>query len=260
MSKAVAHSRSSAVRTEKEASARQRASAGRPAGPGPGPSPQRLAQLGQSLLEVAHQLRGPLGALQLYGQLLQEKGDDAGARRRLIRKVLMLTVGLTATCEDMFLFAEDHALRRQPCYLLDLLEEALQLAEASLEDKQVAVTRLYAGELEAVAADPRLLTSVFLNVLLNAVQAMPVGSGLTVALGPAREAAGLQEVRIEDDGPGFSAVALEHLFEPFFSEKAGGVGLGLAVARRILEAHGGTIEVANRGAGGAAVSIQVPVR
>jgi signal transduction histidine kinase len=214
--------------------------------------------LGQSLLEVAHQVRGPLGALELYGRLLEAKGDDPHSRHRLIRKILMLTVGLSATLEDMFVFTEQQVLRRQPCHLLDLLEEALQLAEAYVEEKQVALTRLYAGQLEAVAADPRLLTTVFLNVLLNAVEAMPAGGGLTVALGPLAHAPGFQEVRIEDDGPGFSATALEHLFEPFFTDKAGGLGLGLAVARRVVEAHGGRIEVANGGAGRAVVRIELP--
>jgi signal transduction histidine kinase len=260
VSKAVAHSRPSVVRRERVGREAGAHAAGRPAPPLRGRSPERLAELGQALLEVAHQVRGPLGALQLYSRLLDEKGDDPGARRRLVRKILMLTVGLSTTLEDMFFFTEEEVLRRQPCHLLDLLEGALQLAEAYVEERQVAVTRLYAGELDAVAADPRLLTSVFVNVLLNAAQAVPPGGGLTVALGPVAHSGGLQEVRIEDDGPGFSAAALVHLFEPFFTDKAGGLGLGLAVARRIVEAHGGSIEVANRAGGGATVRIELPVR
>mgnify|MGYP001131207185 CR=1 FL=1 len=113
------------------------------------------------------------------------------------------------------------------------------MAEAYLEEKAVAVTRLYAGELEAVVGDPRLLTSVFLNVLLNAAEALATGGGLTVSVGRAPEGPDLQEVRIEDDGPGFSASALEHLFEPFFTEKPGGLGLGLAVAQHIVQAERG---------------------
>lgn len=260
MSKTLARSRSSALRTQKKGLAERAISAGLGPGPGAGRSPERLAQLGQALLAVAHQVRGPLGALELYSRLLEEKGDDPGARRQLTRKILMLAVRLSASLEDLFFFAAEEALSRQPCYLLDLLEEALQLAEAYLEEKSVAVTRLYAGELEPVAGDPRLLTSAFLNVLLNAVEALPTGGGLTVALGRAPEGADLQEVRIEDEGPGFSASAVGHLFEPFFTEKPGGLGLGLAVAQRIVRAHGGTVGVANGRGSGAVVCIQVPVR
>ena len=218
----------------------------------------RLARLGGALVEVAHQVRGPLGGIQLYARLLDQQSSDRESSQRLARRILTGVVNLSALVEDLFLFAESDSLKREPCYLLDIQEEALEFAQPSLEEKGVRLTRLYAGALEEVEADPRLLSSVFLNIILNAVEAMPVGGELIVSLrGGARPGVG-QEARFEDSGPGFSPEALEHLFEPFYSEKRTGVGLGLAVAHRIVRAHGGFVEVANRAQGGAVVTVHVP--
>ena len=219
---------------------------------------RRLARLGQALLEVAHQVRGPLGAIHLYARLLGQQQGTPPRAPHLVRRILTGVVGLSALLEDLFLFAETDTLRREPCYLLDALEPTLDFAEPYLREKGVRVTRLYVGELDVVQADARLLSSVFLNITLNAVQAMPKGGELTVILRAALRPGAGQEVRFEDTGPGFSRPAREHLFEPFYTEKQTGLGLGLAVAYRIVKAHGGLIEVANRAQGGAAVTVRVP--
>jgi len=220
---------------------------------------RRLTQLGQTLLEVAHQLRGPLGAIHLYAGLLAQQLGKEAPPQALVRKILTGVVSLSALLEDLFLFAETETLRREPCYLLDALERALGFAEPYLEERDVRLTRLYGGELDAVDADARLLSSVFLNVVLNAVEAMPTGGELVVALRRARGPAQVQEVRFEDTGTGFSDPALAHLFEPFYSDKPSGAGLGLAVARRIIRAHGGQIEAANGPRGGALITIHLPI-
>ena len=219
---------------------------------------RRLARLGQALLEVAHQVRGPLGAIHLYARLLDQQLNDAPQASHLVRRILTGVVGLSALLEDLFLFAETDTVRPEPCYLLDILEPTLDFAEPYLREKGVRVTRLYVGELDVVQADAHLLSSVFLNIALNAVQAMAKGGELTVILRTALRPGAGQEVRFEDTGPGFSRAAREHLFEPFYTEKQTGLGLGLAVACRIVEAHGGLIEVANRAQGGAAVTVRVP--
>lgn len=222
------------------------------------PTERRLLQLGRALREVAHQVRGPLGAVHLYGRLLREQVAPGTPAEHITRKLLSSVVHLSTLLEDLLLFAETGEPNRRPCYLLDVLEEALGFAEPYLQDRGIHLTRLYAGELEVVRADARLLASAFLNLVLNAVEAMPEGGELVVSLRRAPERAGFQEVRIEDTGPGFSAAALGHLFEPFYSEKRTGLGLGLAVARRIVEAHGGHIEAGNRARGGARVTVHLP--
>ncbi len=218
----------------------------------------RLARLGGALVEVAHQVRGPLGAIQLYARLLEQQSGDQESSERLVRKILTGVVSLSALVEDLFLFAESDSLKREPCYLLDIQERALEFAQPYLEEKGVCLIRLYAGALQEVQADPRLLSSVFLNIILNAVQAMPVGGELIVSLRGGSRPGEVQEARFEDSGPGFSPEALEHLFEPFYTEKSTGVGLGLAVAHRIVRGHGGFVEVANRTRGGAVVTVHVP--
>lgn len=227
---------------------------------GPGLSEHRLLQLGQALREVAHQVRGPLGAIHLYARLLQQQAAQGGEpSQRTVGRLLSGVVSLSALLEDLLLFAETGGLARESCYLLDVLEEALRFAEPYLQEKGVRLTRLYAGELEPVEADPRLLASALLNLVLNGVEATGRGGELVVSLrrAPGREE--LQEVRLEDTGPGFSSAALAHLFEPFCSEKRGaGLGLGLTVAQRIVQAHRGRLEVGNRAQGGARVTVWIP--
>ena len=227
--------------------------------PAQGSQGHRLAQLGQALMEVAHEVRSSLGAMQLCAGLLEEQLTEDSLAHGLASKLLSGMVHLSALVEDLLLFGETGALSRHECHLVDVLERALEFARPHIQEKSVRVTRLYAGDLEAVRADARLLSSVFLNLTLNAVEAMSPGGELVVVLRADPADGQRQEVRFEDTGPGFCQESLDHLFEPFSGDKSAGAGLGLAVSARIVQAHDGSLEVANRRQGGAAVTVRLPV-
>jgi len=208
---------------------------------------------------VAHELRGPLVGIEFYAQLLEQQLSEEGPPRRLARKLLTGVADLLALVEDMLLFAQTRTPKREVCSLLDVVERALESTRPPLYERDIQLVRLYAGELPEVEVDPHLLGCVLRNIIKNAVEVMPTGGELVVALRPRPTDALMQEVRFQDTGPGFSARALRHLFQPFVSDKLRGVGLGLAVAQRIVQAHGGRIEVTNRRQGGALVSVSLPV-
>jgi signal transduction histidine kinase len=111
--------------------------------------------------------------------------------------------------------------------------------------------------LPSITADGDLVCQVLLGLLSNAGQAVPAGGSVTVA---ARAAADAVELAVSDDGPGIPADIRSRIFEPFFTTRPRGTGLGLAVVRQIVEAHGGSIDVGERAGGGACFTVRLPVR
>jgi signal transduction histidine kinase len=136
-----------------------------------------------------------------------------------------------------------------------LLERAATLAREDIDGRAVRLLREEPGELPALRADPDLLCQVLLGLLANAAEA--AGSGGQISL-EARAADGIVELGVADSGPGVPPDLRERIFEPFFTTRPRGTGLGLAVARQIVEAHGGRIVVGERPGGGARFTIRLP--
>ncbi len=210
---------------------------------------ERHALLGRMASNLAHEVRNPVAAIRLHAQLLDgAQAEDAATSRRLIESEAARIEGLVGQWLS-------HAKPAPPVLVetdvVEVLRQAVQVMEPQARHAGVVV-RLEAGEVERIAADRHRLQQVFGNLLLNAVQAMPRGGRVTVRV--AEEAARVVVV-FEDEGPGFSVSALSGAGEPFYSEREGGMGLGLAVAKDICEAHGGGLEPGNGPAGGARVTV-----
>ena len=204
---------------------------------------QRLALLGGVATSLAHQIRNPIAAIRLHGQLLQ-KAQPEGAG---------IIVDEAARIEDlvnqwMFL-ARPEPPRKTDVVLADLLGQSARLAAPAAEHAGVEIV-VDAPRDQRLQADARRLIQVFHNVIFNAIQAMPTGGKLTIT---AREGT----ISFADTGPGFSPTALSRWAEMLYSEKEGGMGIGLNVAQRIIRAHGGRLSVANQPAGGAIVRVEL---
>ncbi|HUD83666.1 MAG TPA: ATP-binding protein [Candidatus Saccharimonadales bacterium] len=204
---------------------------------------QRFAVLGGVATSLAHQIRNPIAAIRLHAQLLQ-KAQPEGAG---------IIVDEAARIEDlvnqwMFL-ARPEPPRKTPVIMADLLNQSVRLATPAAEHAGVEVV-LDADRDQRLEADARRLSQVFHNIIFNAIQAMPDGGKLTIT---ARGGA----ISFADTGPGFSPTALTRWAEMLYSEKEGGMGIGLNVAQRIIRAHGGRLSVANQSAGGAIVRIEI---
>jgi signal transduction histidine kinase len=141
-------------------------------------------------------------------------------------------------------FGRPSAPKRLPCRLSGVIDESLALIRPRLERAGVAVDWSAGGADDGILADPSQLRGVFLNLFLNAADAMPDGGTIRVWL----ESASPEEVRahVADDGPGVSSDVRAQIFEPFFTTRAAGTGIGLSVARQTIEAHGGTLDFAKR--------------
>jgi signal transduction histidine kinase len=204
---------------------------------------QRFALLGGVATCMAHQIRNPIAAIRLHAQLLQ-KAQPEGAG---------IIVNEAARIEDlvnqwMFL-ARPEPPRKSDVVLAALLKQSVQLAAPAAEHAGVEMV-LDADWDQRLEADARRLSQVFHNIIFNAIQAMPNGGKLAIT---ARDGV----ITFVDTGPGFSPAALARWAEMLFSEKEGGMGIGLNVAEQIVRAHGGRLSVSNQPAGGAVVRIEL---
>lgn len=214
---------------------------------------ERLALLGRVATGLAHEIKNPLAAIQLHAQLLEGSALDAegAASLRHVRAEARVIEGLV---NQWLYLARPTPPETARFDLRGLLAETLDLLGAQAEHAGVEA-RLEPGAPVRVRGDRERLRQAFRNVVVNALQAMPGGGRLRVAL----ERAGAEaRVLFHDDGPGFSPAALAGATGLFFSEKEGGMGVGLNVALEILSAHGGGLAVKNHPQGGALVEMRLP--
>jgi len=210
---------------------------------------ERHALLGRMAASLAHEVRNPVAAIRLHAQLLENAGpEEASVSRHLIESE-------AGRIEELVGQWLSHA-KPMPPVLADvdvreLLQQAVRLIEPQARHSGVRIgIESPASPPVIIRADRHRLQQVFGNLLRNAVQSMPAGGRVTVRVA---DAGSRVAVLVEDEGPGFSASAMTRLAEPFYSEKEGGMGLGLAVAREICLAHDGVLVVENPAGGGALV-------
>jgi len=138
------------------------------------------------------------------------------------------------------------------------VEDVVQLARQSLAESQIPIASQLAESSPEIYVDAEKIKQVLWNLILNARDAMPDGGSIAVAT---REIGETQiELIVEDSGPGVSEIDPERLFQPFFTTKPEGVGLGLPISRKIVEQHGGTLRLENRPEGGARATVVLPVK
>ena len=211
---------------------------------------ERHALLGRMATSLAHEVRNPVAAIRLHAQLLESAlPAEAALSRQLIESEAERIEGLVAQWLNYA--------KPVPPVLMEVdvaaaLRQALRLMEPQARHAGVSLDCAVEPDAAAVVihADRHRLQQVLGNLLLNAVQAMPHGGRVTLRV---QDAGAHVAVVVEDEGAGFSAAARARLGEPFYSEKEGGMGLGLAVAKDICEAHGGGLAVETRASGGARV-------
>jgi signal transduction histidine kinase len=222
---------------------------------------ERLAEIGTLTGGLAHEIKNPLSTVGLNLQLLQEDLDPKTPNYpRLASRLATVrgeTARLRAILDDFLRFAGRIELARQPTELNELLDE---LADFFSPQAQVQGTRLRvskSGGPVIADVDPKLLKQAILNLMINALQAMPEGGELILSLA---SAAGDATITVTDTGPGISPDAITRIFHAYFTTKRGGTGLGLAMAKRIVEEHGGRLTVQSEQGKGSQFQIRLPLR
>ncbi len=222
----------------------------------------RLAALGQMTASLAHEIRNPLASIDVTATLLRRKLRDREEERRLVEKIAAEVARMSRTVTHALEFARAIRLERKPQSLAPLLDAAIEEALTRCGAEGVRVAREYDAEAPPVAVDANHLRQVFVNLLVNACEAMEGDGQVTVALRAVSRpgcSPGAVEVEIRDTGPGIEPEVLEKIFYPFVTTKQEGSGIGLALARKIVECHHGMIDVRSRPGEGASFLVRLPV-
>ena len=227
---------------------------------------ERLAALGEMAAGLAHEIRNPLGNIGTTASLLKRKlsGNDSGilALDNIVREVRRLNQTVTQCLE----YAKPVNVKAGPVRIPLLVAEALQEVRAKWPGHRVTVEQFHDERLSDLRADGIQLRQVLHNLLANAFDAMDGRGSLEItshresAEGGGRDAAApdIAVIRVRDSGRGISAEVRERLFYPFFTTKPGGSGIGLAVAKKIVESHRGVIDVESEPGRGAAFTVRIP--
>lgn len=214
---------------------------------------ERLATLGQLAGTIAHEVRNPLAIIRTLVQNLSESGAEPAATRRTCQEVVEEVDRLARVTGALLDLARPLAVERAAVPAATILERTELLARRLLRERQVRLETREAGPTETcVDADSDLICQVLLGLLDNAACVTPAGGSIRLEC---RERDGAVEFAVCDRGPGVPEELRQRIFEPFFTTRADGSGLGLAVARQIVEAHDGRLELGPSEGGGARFAV-----
>src|SRR4051812_36925416 len=201
---------------------------------------ERLAAVGKIAAQITHEVRNPLSSIGLNAEMLEE--ETQGEARKLARAIVKEVDRLTEITEEYLRFARLPRPKLEREDLGELMKSLVAFMHQELEGRGVTVDARLDPSLPAVAADEHQLRQALLNLMRNAVEAMRDGGRLTLTAGVVDDGR-FVELTIADTGEGIAADHLPKIFDPFFSTKEGGTGLGLALTQQIIVEHGGRIEV-----------------
>jgi PAS domain S-box-containing protein len=214
-----------------------------------------LARVGQMAAVVAHEVRNPLAGVKGAVQILMSRRPAGDSELPVMRDIVARIDALGELINDLMVFARPRPPRLAVVELTAMVADAITIVRRDPSARGIEVS--VAGDDVSVTADGELVRAMVLNLLLNAAQALAGRGGIAITTGRRGETAVLE---IRDTGPGIPADIREQVFEPFFTTKARGGGLGLPIARRTAELHGGALSVDCPPEGGTIVTVTLPIR
>jgi two-component system, NtrC family, sensor histidine kinase HydH len=218
---------------------------------------ERLAALGQLSAGLAHELRNPLGTIRASAEMLLKNVPEGSEIQRELAGFISTEVDRTNSLVTRFLeFARPLQLKLEKAELSEVLDRAITQLERTTPRYNVSVYRNYSPDVRPFGLDAELLERVFYNLLLNAAQATPPGGEIAVKT---RAVDGNVEIAIIDRGAGIAPQHLENIFNPFFTTKKEGVGLGLAIVSKIVDLHGGKMSVESESGKGSIFRVFLPI-
>jgi len=222
---------------------------------------EQLAVVGSLAAGIAHEIRNPLASLSGSIQVLQGELDLKGDDKHLMDIVVRETDRLNTIISEFLEYARPQTAQAEEIKLLPVLDETITLLKNSRDFRVDIAIREDVDPQVVIKGDAKRMRQVFWNLLINACQAMPGGGEITVSTRSVSRSgrdSGWCEIVIQDTGDGISQEYLDKIFDPFFTTKTGGTGLGLAIVYRIIEDHGGIIDVESEAGRGTTFRIRLP--
>lgn len=207
----------------------------------------RLAEIGQMTAAIAHEIRNPLTGIRSAAQFVRQNPESASEFGAIIEEEALK---LNALCDEFLEFARPLTLQVGPCSLGSLIRRVAEMHQRDFEAHHVKLVVQIPDPEPKMIGDAGRIEQVCRNLVLNALQASEPGGTVTVV-------ADTEGFEVRDEGVGMSEVTIGSLFTPFFTTKPSGTGLGLSNVRKIVDAHGGTIEVASKHGAGTTFSIRL---
>jgi len=221
----------------------------------------RLAAVGTLAAGIAHEIRNPLVAVQTFVQLLPERLDDPEFRTTFTQLTASELERVSSLINDLLTFARPAPVRPGTVQINDLAEQVVRLLDGQAKKKGVVLATRLARELPPFPVDPEQIKQVFMNLVLNALQATNAGGTVTIATSLLHGPDGHEycALEVQDTGEGIPAEHKEEIFDPFFTTKTAGTGLGLFITHQIIREHGGSIDVESIVGQGTRVLARLPL-
>ncbi len=216
---------------------------------------QRMATVGSLAAGVAHEIRNPLSSIKGFATYFRERYQSVPEDQKIADIMIQEVDRLNRVVGQLLDFSRPLSLSRKPVHIRNLISDSLALVRQKAEEKNIAISMDVVPENITARIDPDQIRQVLLNLYLNALEAMDSGSRLSVS---AKKDSNMLQIRIQDTGCGILPEHLSRIFDPYFTTRSSGAGLGLAIVHNIVEAHEGRIEVESRPGEGTAITLHLP--
>jgi PAS domain S-box-containing protein len=217
---------------------------------------EQLAHIGQLAASLAHEIRNPLSSAKMSIQDLLKSLSLAGYDKRRLELLAKEVARVDRLVTEMLDFAKPIKFIFRPVAIRPFINDCLEVVDAKIGEKKARIRKSLAANAASILLDRERMEQAVINVLLNSIEAVVEGGEITISATSSEENL---RIEISDNGAGIREKDLPYIFDPFFSRKRKGTGLGLANAKKVIEAHGGTIGAQPLASGGTCVSINIPI-
>ena len=218
---------------------------------------EKMASLGELAAGIAHEIRNPLAIISGSAETMKKQGDKE-IKEEMINYIMEEADRINAMIANFLDYAKPKEPKCVRCNIVEVIEKSIRLISPQAKTQNVEVAREFPPKARYIEVDPELIQHAFINIELNALEAMETGGVLRINLLANR--GGRVLVNFSDTGKGISPEISRKIFDPFFTTKEGGTGLGLSIAHNIVESHGGTITNTSHDGEGTTFNISLPVR
>ena len=218
---------------------------------------ERLSSLGEMAAGISHEIRNPLGIIRSSAELLKKKIAKIDPQNTFPDIIVEEANRLNSIITDFINYAKPRAPKMAPCRVEEIIDKNLTFLEAQNKEKGHLIKRNFQNDLPEIMADSAMLYQSFLNILLNAMQSMPEVGRILVEVSSDDHRI---TIHFDDEGQGIPPENMNKIWDPFFTTKEKGTGLGLGIVKNIIEAHGGSVQIVNQPVSGARVTVELPLK